>query len=279
MPKTDTDDVVHLLWTGGWDSTFRLLQLLHDTDARIQSHYLIDEKRASTPREIETMRSIRQSISDRLPDAAERLLSTRYGGGFDAITIEPHHRRQWEGLNEYGNVGYQYPNLASYAEQNDIPMLELSVEQHVEDGFSLASHIKPLVEMRDTAAGDVPVLPEQQDGPEAMLKYFAFPLMEYTKLDMQEEAKRRGWMSILKKTWFCFNPVMGLPCGSCHPCTIAKEEGMGWRVGRLGPALHQPRKWKKKISYNSRVWGGTVLRKLGVKRSIDPVLRQLGLKE
>ena len=260
MPEHNTDNVVHLLWTGGWDSTFRLLQLLHDTDAHIQPHYLVDEKRASTPREIETMRSIRQSISDRSPAAAERLLPTRYGGGFDAITIEPHHRRQWEDLKRFGSVGYQYPNLASYAEQNNIRRLELSVQQHIEDGFSIVSHVKPLVEMRETAAGDVPVLSEQHYGPEAMLKYFAFPLMDHTKLDMKEEAKRNGWMPILQNTWFCFNPVMGLPCGSCHPCTIATKEGMGDRVGRLGPLLSKLRQ----ITVATRVRLGAWRRRSGI---------------
>jgi len=40
--------VVNLLWTGGWDSTFRLLQLILDTRATIQPVYVIDTARRSS---------------------------------------------------------------------------------------------------------------------------------------------------------------------------------------------------------------------------------------
>lgn len=35
----------HLLWTGGWDSTFRVLQLLLCSRDAVQPHYIIDPER------------------------------------------------------------------------------------------------------------------------------------------------------------------------------------------------------------------------------------------
>ncbi|MCS3758255.1 hypothetical protein GGP90_003069, partial [Salinibacter ruber] len=122
---------ITLLWTGGWDSTFRLLQLLHDTDAKIQPLYLVDEKRGSTPKEIEVMRTIRSDLEAQLPETEDRLLPTDYGS-YQATEMEPHHRKAWEALKERGRVGLQYPILASYAEQNGIERMELSV--HAESG-------------------------------------------------------------------------------------------------------------------------------------------------
>lgn len=90
-------EAVLLLWTGGWDSTFRLLQLLHDTDADVQPLYLVDEGRGSTPREIETMRTIRAKIERRWPQVANRLRPTDYGS-YRATQMERHHRKQWEAL-------------------------------------------------------------------------------------------------------------------------------------------------------------------------------------
>lgn len=52
---------VNLLWTGGWDSTFRLLQLIEE-NVQIQLFYFIDEKRKSTNIEIERMKKILKYI-------------------------------------------------------------------------------------------------------------------------------------------------------------------------------------------------------------------------
>jgi 7-cyano-7-deazaguanine synthase in queuosine biosynthesis len=229
-------DIVHLLWTGGWDSTFRLLQLLVETEARVQPIYVVDEKRASTPREIDTMRTLRREIVETLPGAEARLLPTRYGGSFGAITIEPHHRRQWRALQEDARVGYQHPNLASYAEQNDIERLEIGVQIEAR-ASEVRDQLEPHFETQETPGGPVTVLAEGVDGPAALFERFAFPLLSLPKQDMKAEAERWGLRSIMEKTWFCYDPVLGFPCGACHPCTTVLNEGMGHRVGYVGPVL------------------------------------------
>lgn len=255
---------VILLWTGGWDSTFRLLQLLHDTDANIQPLYLVDEERGSTPREIDTMRKIRGMIEERTPKATDRFLPTDYGS-YRGTKIEPDHREQWEALKECGRVGLQYPVLASYAEQNGIDRMELSVEGRANSNSTIVNVLEPLFEIEETAGGELPVVSEEADDPAAMLRYFTFPLIRYTKLDMKEEAERRGWMPIMKQTWFCFSPTFGLPCGSCQPCKIAEKEGMGDRVGHLGPIL-----FTMKTS-GLRARTAAVLQKVGLKSVVKSI--------
>ncbi len=230
-------NTVTLLWTGGWDSTFRLLQLLHDTDARIQPLYLVDEERNSTPREIGVMRRIREMIEDEMSEEAERLLPTDYGS-YRATRMEPHHREKWEALKERGRVGLQYPILASYAEHNDIDRMELSIEATT----GSASILESVVKQRDTPAGPLHELPPSMDGEETLFRHFTFPLLDYTKLDMRREAERREWMPIMEQTWFCHTPIWGLPCGNCHPCRIARKEGMQHRVGVVGPLLNNTKR-------------------------------------
>lgn len=246
-------EAVLLLWTGGWDSTFRLLQLLHDTDADVQPLYLVEEGRGSTPREIETMRSIRERIEHRWPETSNRLRATDYGS-YRATRMKPRHREQWEALKQRGRVGLQYPILASYANHNDMDRMDLSIERR---GGTIQDILEPVVEQRDTPAGPVYALPSSVDGPEALFEHFTFPLLNYTKLDMKGEAKRRGWMPIMKQTQFCFNPTFGRPCGVCHPCRIAKREGLGERVGYVGPLMF----WV----LHPRMLAGTVIRKLGLR--------------
>ena len=256
---------VILLWTGGWDSTFRLLQLLHDTDAKIQPLYLIDEERASTPKEMEVMHEIRSDLEAQLPETRHRLLPTDYGS-YRPTEMEPHHRKAWEALKERGRVGLQYPILASYAEQNGIERTELSIEATTGTASILESKVEP----RETRGGEVYVLPRKTSAPESMFARFAFPLLDYTKLDMKREAERRGWMAILKKTWFCFNPTFDLPCGKCYPCKIAQKEGMGHRVGWAGPVLAYIR--------HPRMTAGYVLERAGIKSEIKNLLRRAGLQ-
>ena len=54
---------VHLLWTGGWDSTFRLLQLLLQQRVPVVPHYLVDDTRPSAQTELRTMACIRDRLA------------------------------------------------------------------------------------------------------------------------------------------------------------------------------------------------------------------------
>lgn len=49
---------VTLLWSGGWDGTFRFLELMQHEDIEIQPIYVIDPGRESTPYEKKAMKKI-----------------------------------------------------------------------------------------------------------------------------------------------------------------------------------------------------------------------------
>jgi hypothetical protein len=63
-----------LLWTGGWDSTFRLLWLVLVEQRPVQPVYLIDACRGSTGMELRAMAAIRREVARQHPEAAARLL-------------------------------------------------------------------------------------------------------------------------------------------------------------------------------------------------------------
>jgi len=56
-----------------------------------------------------------------------------------------------------------------------------------------------------------------------------------TKLDMLNTARQNGWLGIMKKTWFCHQPIFGkIPCGKCDPCQqTMNERGMKKRIPLL----------------------------------------------
>lgn len=233
---------ISLLWTGGWDSTFRLLQLLCTTHAPIRPLYLVDDERASAPQELATMRRIRRALRDHVPNGADRLLPTAYGS-FRGTTIAPTVRADWRALSRQGyRLGIQYPILATYAAEHDIEDLELSIEaRDASQEGSIASLLAPNVVRASSPGGPTWRLPDSVDGPLRMFRRFTFPLLHHTKREMEREADGFGLASVLYDTWFCLTPVFGRPCGRCHPCRVAVAEGFSRRVGRLGPTLRRLR--------------------------------------
>ena len=58
------ENTIHLLWTGGWDSTFRLVELSFQ-DVDIYPVYVIDPIRRSVDLEIKAMRDIIEALSSK----------------------------------------------------------------------------------------------------------------------------------------------------------------------------------------------------------------------
>jgi len=55
-------DMRHVLWTGGWDSTYRVLDLVIIKSIDVQPYYIIDEQRSSTKKELETLELIKEEL-------------------------------------------------------------------------------------------------------------------------------------------------------------------------------------------------------------------------
>ncbi len=73
-PNGCSKDHVDLLWTSGWDSTFRLLCLAFHSEANVQPYYVLVTP-DDPPRniEIETQDLILEAIVKRDPSAAKRI--------------------------------------------------------------------------------------------------------------------------------------------------------------------------------------------------------------
>ena len=62
----------HVFWTGGLDSSFRVINLLRTPDELIQPHYVIRHEN-STGSENDDMNSIRMAITKKYPDLRPKL--------------------------------------------------------------------------------------------------------------------------------------------------------------------------------------------------------------
>lgn len=215
---------VKLLWTSGWDSTFRLLDLLLIKETMVEPHYIISKSRQSSIMEMQTMDKIKKMIFKKRPEAENLLLPTVLKER-DKITIDPLITSQFNGLLAITHLGDQYVYLASYAKEADIEDLELAIHKDDQAHKFIEKYVVK------ESKGEYYKL---KDNPEhsdlEMFKFFHFPILDYTKLKMEEIAIKNNFIDIMNETWFCHSPINGKACGVCNPCRTTTEEGMQHRL-------------------------------------------------
>lgn len=206
--KTTDNKPANVLWTGGWDSTFRVIQLAR-AGRTIQPYYVINTNRESTNNEIATMAEIRGMLTAKYPECT--IHPVKY---VDLSSVYPktEYVDAYERLAAQSYIGSQYSYLSALAAEVD--GLELCIHEDDKAEF----FIKKLHE-------------ENTDDKDIHLIFgkLSYPILEYTKIKMREEAEQNGEVDILNKTWFCHCPINRRACGICNPCKYSLEEGMGYR--------------------------------------------------
>ncbi|HLS80352.1 MAG TPA: hypothetical protein VK025_03000 [Steroidobacter sp.] len=228
-----TKQSVHLLWTGGWDSTFRLLTLLLVQGRCVQPYYILDDaQRRAVPAERAAMQRIRNLIEQRRPEAAARLLSTTEQRR-DAVAPDPTIAVHYENCLRHTVIGGQYEWLARFCKQRGLDGLELSIHRDDKARRLLASLM----------GADRYTLDPRHEGDSRyeLFKYFRYPLFDETKIDMRERTRELGFDEFMQLTWFCHTPRRGRPCGACNPCIFTIEEGLGERVPAVGRLRYRVR--------------------------------------
>lgn len=260
-PARKASEPTSLLWTGGSDSTYRLLDLVLNRDRAVQPYYLIDRKR-SMDIEIRRMGKIKNAIASRSM-AARRLIHPTKFVDLDDLPDDANRARQYQAVTRTRVLGRQYEYLARMADLLEVRGLELSVNGGLRLAF-LEDYLERDAEGRF-------VLSQQTAPPELRLfDRFAFPIFGLEKLEMLRIAEEAGWQSIMDMTWFCLRPTpRGEPCGLCATCTQTIEEGMGfrlparaWRRRRLACIVGPMRKARKAASKFVRGHGRALRRRL-----------------
>ena len=230
--------IVHILWTGGLDSTYRLVELSRQKCV-IQPHYIIIATRRTVKNELKAISEITDILnSDKRTVARILPIET-----FPKSELEEHPDIQmaWEILHEKKDFkSTQYATLARYARQKKLK-LEMGI-QFSENG----SVVKVVDESYLTDCpddGDVMMIDPEKGSHEwasyTLFQDFLFPKSLYhkTKREEIEELKRLGYDKVLKKVWTCFWPVLDMPCGHCFACKSAMKEGAGMMIPTVGYIL------------------------------------------
>lgn len=227
-PLSNDNSIHYLYWTGGFDSTFRLCEMLVDEGKRVQPIYValvLDNDcqteesctklwlRRNRKEEKKAMDNIINKIKTDFPEVANNILPTivvdepikddvfnfNYERLFYSQNLWPKKRKK-----------HQYLFLTKYATYHkkkiDIGVLG------IHEKSTLAKFLKNnLVKTEDN------FIIEKQHHP---LSYVNFPLFGRTKEDLLEKARINGYDHILNLTWSCWFPKEGKPC---HKCPMCKE--------------------------------------------------------
>ena len=219
---------IKILWTGGWDSTFQVLQLLISDKIHVRPYYLIDEERLSTREELFTIKEIKKKLFREFPYTKNLLYPVNYHSISD-LKIDKQISESFEDIRNKKFIGSQYEWLAAFCHEHNLENLQLCI--HRDDK---AHHVIEHMVSEECFNGNKVLKIEDYWGGSneyELFKYFNFPVFNLTKPDMAEIIERQNLNDLMNITWFCHKPIKGMqPCGTCNPCTYTIEEGLGWRI-------------------------------------------------
>ena len=248
MKQTEGErTLVKVLWTGGYDSTYRIVELSRH-DVVVQPYYLSDKHRHSEKFELDAISEITADI-EKHPETRCKLLPLIKRQVSD---LKPDNEilQAYERLRNISYLGPQYIWLAEFAKSNN--GLELCIEML--DCQSGATYcIRREGELKKINEGGLVywILNEEKSSRDIFTVFGSmhFPIIELSKVDMLEGYKQMGLYETMKKTWFCHTPVRGEPCGVCNPCKHVIKEGLSFRIPPAGMERH-----KIEIHYNNEGW-------------------------
>jgi 7-cyano-7-deazaguanine synthase len=214
----------NVLWTGGWDSTFRVIQL-YRLGATIQPIYIIDHNRKSLNKEIEVINSLAKRIPSEFKQSNGHILPIKFIKRKDIpanLLLKIIHKI----LRQKVGLGKQYYWLASFAKKYK----NLEVSFHKEDLDKFFSE-EQLIEVKNERLGSNWIInPKKLDLlRKQLLKNMSFPLITITKPEMKQVAEENNFIELLESTWFCHKSTVK-PCGKCAPCKQYIRDGFGYRL-------------------------------------------------
>lgn len=233
---------VQLFWTGGWDSTYRLVELSRQ-DVIVQPVYVCDPTRQSIQREKRAMTEILDCLKSKKETRAV-ILDTIFVVYEDipenaAITAAYNH------ILEKVRLGSQYDYLARFALYH--PGIEIGIEKpHGEfNGCDAA--------VDEFGAwlynGKTWVIDSEKSSEELNLVFgnISFPIRNITEQEMVKNIHKWGYEDVMQHIWFCYTPVHGKPCGKCRPCQQKMDCGMEFLLPESAHKRYA--RWKRRTEF------------------------------
>ena len=218
--KDTKDDNTYLFWTGGFDSTFRLCELLIIEKKQVVPIYItypyLDNKigskykRNSSVNEIHAMETIKKQLFKEYPFTKINLKKTMYIDYLELDSvIKTKMRNLWKRKLNYRPIT-QCGGLAQVSKN-----LKIDIEMSVEDSphSKMRKIVMPYI---GTYKDKIRIIKYDRDI--QIFKNLIFPLIYVSKKKMIKIAKINNFYSILNLTWSCWFPKNDKACGKCSMC-------------------------------------------------------------
>ncbi|MEZ4803712.1 MAG: hypothetical protein R2797_13145 [Gelidibacter sp.] len=216
--------VNNVLWTGGWDSTFRIIQL-YRVGATIQPIYVLDHNRISSKKELGVIEKLTKEIPLKFTKSQGKILPLiiikRENISSDLFLKVIH-----KFIRSKVGIGKQYYWLACLAKN----YRDLEVSLHKEDMYRFFS-IEQLIKFEDGKLGpNWRINPKKVDFfRRHLFSGMTFPLNTISKPEMKHISEANNFFDLMEQTWFC-HKSNDRPCGKCNPCKQYIRDGFGFRL-------------------------------------------------
>ena len=220
-------DVHYLFWTGGYDSTFRLCQLLLVEDKPVRPIYLmcgnvddsddwltmVSRKNVST--EITTMKDIRTELLRNNTHLANKFLPTFYVVSIKKnLETTAKFKRLHKYLKYFSRDINQYERMARFSKEFKFP-IEVGLENC---GTGLDEATKGKRVGQGSSCQLMNNLPLKYQDLE-IFRDFRFPICHLTKEEMKTISLNNNFYYLLVMTFSCWYPDKdGNACGKCQMC-------------------------------------------------------------
>lgn len=226
-----THPLVRIFWTGGWDSTYRIVELSR-VPVTVEPIYCIDKGRGSLEIERTAMNKILTALQAK-PETKAKFLPIKQ---IDIDTLQANQdiTDAYETVFNAVKLGGQHEWLAKVA--IDYPGIELGLEKNpieLSRGVAALHKFAKLIYVNNTWRIDLEV--SSREG-RLLFENLSFPIIDIDESEMLQNIREWGYEDVMKHIWFCHSPINGKPCGKCHPCELKIECGMGWL---LPPEAHR----------------------------------------
>lgn len=231
-----------ILWTGGWDSTFRIVELSRE-EIEIEPIYVIDPTRKSKDYELKAMNKIVKTLKEKKETKAKfkeiKIIN------LNDIKPDEEISKAYKTIKKETSLGSQHEWLAWLGKT--MPGMEMGTEF----GTPETSHIIHAIQKYGCLKYEngIGYLDKEKSTKEGLLVlgWFKFPIIEKTEEDMLRIIKEIKYEDVMENIWFCHKPIDGKPCGLCHPCDVKMESKMEWLLPEDAKKRYKKHKKIEKI--------------------------------
>ena len=206
-------NIRHILWTGGWDSTYRIVELSMQ-EITVEPIYVRDPGRKSSARELKAMNNILEAL-EKKENTKANFLPIRIIELSD-IPENKEVTKAYYKFKEEAEMGSQHDWLARLALQ--FPGMELCIEKGLSGHLPVRQSIQTYGGLLEVENGFI-INPDISTMElKLVLGNFVLPIFDKTELDMKKNIMEWGYEDVMSLIWFCHTPIKGEPCGLCNPC-------------------------------------------------------------